>query len=64
MMWVTLLGILHGSVQSILHSDLKMQHVYEHGVPRSLTDEQQEERQLISGDLIDRVDQDPIFCYE
>ncbi|KAJ4451164.1 hypothetical protein ANN_02606 [Periplaneta americana] len=40
----TLLGISHVSVQSILH--LKMQRVCEHVVPRSLTDEQREERQL------------------
>ncbi|KAJ4432393.1 hypothetical protein ANN_21012 [Periplaneta americana] len=52
-------SISHGSEQSILHNDLKMQRVCEHVVPRSLTDEQREERQLVSGDLIDSVDQDP-----
>ncbi|KAJ4450467.1 hypothetical protein ANN_01892, partial [Periplaneta americana] len=56
----TLLGISHGSVQSILHNDLKMQRVCEHAVPRSLTDEQREERQLVSGDLID---QDPTLLH-
>ena len=43
---------------------VKIKFVCEHVVPRSLTDEQREERQLVSGNLIDRVDQDPTLLQQ
>ena len=55
----TLLGVSHDFMQSTLYNDLKMQLICEYVVPRSLTYEQREERQLVSGDLIERVEQDP-----
>lgn len=66
-----MLGISYASVHSILHNDLKMQCVYEHTVPRILTDEQRKERTLVSGvirvdqntDLFNRVIKGDETCY-